>query len=80
MLDGMPAGAVLVSHSPPKGLGDLTSGGQHVGSEAVREAIAAKRPPLVVCGHIHDSWGFDQTEGGTWVVNVGPGGKVVEVA
>lgn len=79
LLEGMPVGAVLVSHSPPRGLGDATSAGQHVGSEAVLEAIGDKRPPLVVCGHVHDSWGFDASEGPTRVVNVGPGGMVVHL-
>ncbi len=79
LLETCPPNAVLVSHSPPKGLGDRTSMGVHVGSDAVLETIHAKHPRLVVCGHIHDSWGFDETVDGTRVINAGPRGVVVEL-
>ena len=79
MLESCPEGAVLVSHSPPKGHGDRTSRGEHCGSEAVLEAIESKRPRLVVCGHIHDSWGHDEMVGSTRVINAGPRGVVVEI-
>lgn len=79
LLEACPPGAVLVSHSPPRGLGDRTSTGASVGSEAVREVIAEKRPRLVVCGHIHDSIGFDETSDGTRVINAGPQGVDVEL-
>ncbi len=79
LLGACPANAVLVSHSPPKGLGDLTSVGVHVGSLAVLETISERKPRLIVCGHIHDSWGFDQIEGDTRVINAGPRAVVVEL-
>jgi Icc-related predicted phosphoesterase len=69
-----PAGAVLVSHSPPKGVLDRTSRGASVGSVAVREAIERTSPRLVVCGHIHDSAGRAERLGATVVVNAGPEG------
>ncbi len=78
LLAPCPEGAVLVSHSPPHGLVD-TSGGQHLGSRAVRSAIDRLEPPLVVCGHIHESWGQQVTVNGTLVVNAGPGGTLVTV-
>ena len=43
-LAGCPEGAVLVVHSPPKGHCDESSSGDHLGSEAILEAIEAKRP------------------------------------
>jgi Icc-related predicted phosphoesterase len=72
MLANCPDGAVLVVHSPPHGFGDRTSAGQHVGSRAILEAVEAKRPKLVLCGHIHDSWGARETVGDTPVANLGP--------
>jgi Icc-related predicted phosphoesterase len=74
LLAGCPAGCVLISHSPPKGAVDVSSQGQSLGSQAVREAILQSRPSLVVCGHIHDSAGQRATVGTTPVVNAGPDG------
>lgn len=73
-----PQGCVLVVHSPPKGYVD-EAGGRHMGSEAILAAIEAKRPQLVVCGHIHESWGREATIGSTPVVNLGPEGRFFEV-
>ncbi len=80
MLAGCDAADVLVTHSPPKGVADVTSGGQSVGSEAIRDAIARIAPKLAVCGHIHDSWGAEGMIGGTRVVNLGPVPNRFEVA
>ena len=74
LLAGCPPGAVLVSHSPPKGAVDISSNGQSLGSTAVRDAIISKSPLLVVCGHIHYSSGKHETIGDTPVVNAGPRG------
>lgn len=73
-LGGCPEGAVLLLHSPPKGHVD---GG--LGSEAILAAIESKRPPLAVCGHIHQCWGQESRIGPTRVVNLGPGGTLLEV-
>ena len=79
MLARCPTRAVLVSHSPPKGILDRSSSGTSLGSVAVREAIDSLRPRLVVCGHIHASVGRVVMESGVVVVNAGPGGVVVEI-
>lgn len=63
---------ILVLHSPPKGVADLTSSDLSVGSTAIRDAIARIQPKLAVCGHIHDSWGKTGRIGGTQVANLGP--------
>jgi Icc-related predicted phosphoesterase len=74
LLERCPAGCVLVSHSPPKGAADVSSRGQSIGSTAVRDAVLAKRPVLVVCGHVHASAGQRATIGPVPVVNAGPAG------
>lgn len=74
LLQGCPAGGVLVSHSPPKGLVDVGSNGQNLGSTAVRQIIEQRTPRLVVCGHIHHSAGQSQTLGDTTIINAGPEG------
>lgn len=72
MLAGMGKVDVLVTHSPPKGTGDVTSRGASVGSTAIRQAIMSHQPRLAVCGHIHDSWGARGRIGATEVANLGP--------
>lgn len=78
-LAGCPEGAVLVVHSPPKGHCDQSSAGDHLGSEAILAAIEEKRPPLAVCGHIHESWGAESEIGPTRVINLGPRGTALEL-
>ncbi len=65
---------ILISHSPPKGVVDVTAQGVSLGSRAVLDAIHRAQPPLVVCGHIHDSWGQRAMVGNSCVVNLGPVG------
>jgi Icc-related predicted phosphoesterase len=76
LLADAPSGGILVSHSPPKGAVDRDSSGRSLGSTAVRSAIEAKQPALVVCGHIHGSAGQSARIGETVVINAGPDGQV----
>lgn len=78
-LADLPEGAVLVVHSPPKGLCDTTADGMHLGSSAILAAIAAKQPKLAVCGHIHEAWGQSAHTGETEVVNLGPTGHYFDI-
>jgi len=71
-------GHVLVSHSPPFGCLDSLSGGEHVGSRAVRSCIDETRPLFVVCGHIHEHAGRQGEIDGIPVVNAGPRGVEFE--
>ncbi|MEO0751840.1 MAG: metallophosphoesterase family protein [Pseudomonadota bacterium] len=70
---------LLVFHSPPKGIADVTGTGVSVGSTAIRDAIARVQPQLAVCGHIHDAWGERGHIGETEVVNLGPSVNLFEV-
>ena len=79
LLRDCPAGGVLISHSPPRGILDLSSDGRNLGSQAVRETIDDKGPKLVVCGHIHGSAGLTERIGETTVINAGPQGIIWEV-
>ena len=42
-------------------------------------AIEEKRPRLVVCGHIHESWGCEGEIGSTPIRNLGPTGTWIEL-
>jgi uncharacterized protein len=72
LLADCPDGAVMALHSPPKGHVD-----DGLGSEAILRAIEEKRPPLAVCGHIHQCWGRESVVGETRVVNLGPEGTLL---
>ncbi len=76
LLRECPAGGVLISHSPPAGVLDLSSDGRRLGSQAVRETILIESPDLVVCGHIHGSAGQIDRIGETTVINAGPQGII----
>ena len=80
LLANCPVGGVLVSHSPPKGVVDIASSGQSLGSVAVRETILARSPQLVVCGHIHESWEKTESLQATTVMNAGPRGRLVDLS
>ena len=79
MLAGCPEGTVLVLHSPPRDHCDSAGDDTHFGSPALLRAIEDKRPRLVVCGHIHESWGCESEVGSTPVRNLGPKGTWLEV-
>ena len=79
MLEPCPEGAVLIVHSPPLGHCDVSGDGRHLGSEAILHAIEAKRPPLALCGHIHESWGEEARIGPTRVLNLGPRGATIDL-
>lgn len=74
LLEPCPAGCVLVSHSPPRGVLDGSSQGRSLGSTAVLQIIRSRQPRLVVCGHIHEDAGRVLVSGGTPVLNAGPNG------
>ncbi|GIW85762.1 MAG: serine/threonine protein phosphatase [Isosphaeraceae bacterium] len=74
LLAACPPRAVLIAHSPPRGVVDRDSSGRSLGSVAVRAAIERSAPRLVVCGHIHASGGQFELVGQTPVVNAGPAG------
>ena len=78
MLAACPDRGVLVVHSPARGHLDAMNG-EHLGSEAILRAIEAKRTRLAVCGHIHDCWGQESAIGPTRVLNLGPGGTLIDL-
>lgn len=67
---------ILVCHGPFYKTADLCepgsfSAGEHVGSRTMLRVLTEmkKRPSHFVCGHIHDCYGFHQTDLGITVVN-----------
>ena len=79
LLSDLPEGTILISHSPPYGVLDVSSGGQHFGSKSVRDTIINKKPKLVVCGHVHESGGKKANLEKSIVINAGPEGILYEL-
>ena len=76
LLKGCPPDGVLISHSPPKGILDLSSDGRRLGSTALRDTIISKNPLLVICGHIHAGAGQIDRFGESTIINAGPEGII----
>ncbi|MBI2176519.1 metallophosphoesterase family protein [Candidatus Woesearchaeota archaeon] len=49
------------------------------GSTGVTKAIELLRPDLLLCSHVHEASGLEETIGGTRIVNVSKVGKIIEV-
>ncbi|HIJ70951.1 MAG TPA: hypothetical protein HPP87_06265 [Planctomycetes bacterium] len=62
---------VLVTHEPPADTAIDLSGGEHIGSPALRSFIEKNPPLLAVSGHTHQAPGIDHI-GRTTLVNPGP--------
>jgi Icc-related predicted phosphoesterase len=78
-LTDCPPGGVLLVHSPPYGHVDSSSTGGHLGSRAILAAIERSEPRLTLCGHIHESWGEESAVGPTRIINLGPGGHLIDL-
>lgn len=59
---------VLIVHGPPLGRGDQLRTGKRVGCHDLLNAVRAKRPRLVVSGHIHEGYGCS-SDGTTVFIN-----------
>ena len=66
--DRIPEGTqILICHSPPRGILDANTAGEHCGSAALLDAVYRVRPKLVVFGHIHEAYGMLVKDGMTFV-------------
>lgn len=61
---------LLAVHDPPNGTTCDVVGGNHVGSQAVRDFILEMQPDVCLCGHIHEAVGTDIL-GRTTIINPG---------
>jgi predicted phosphohydrolase len=58
---------VLITHGPPLGGLDQNAKGEHLGDEALAEAVRRVRPRLHIFGHIHEGYGRTKWDGVTLV-------------
>jgi Icc-related predicted phosphoesterase len=56
--DAIPSGIdLLITHGPPRGLGDRMVLGPHVGCDDLRARVLVLAPRAHVFGHIHEAFG-----------------------
>lgn len=62
---------VLVTHTPPRSHCDQKPDGTFFGCNALREAMSRTRPPLAVCGHVHEGRGYERVCWGSALIGSG---------
>ena len=63
---------VLALHCPPRDTNcDMIGDGTHVGSTSVRKIAEKFQPDLLLCSHVHESGGNEDTIGKTRIANIG---------
>jgi uncharacterized protein len=79
-LRGRATPAVVLSHAPPKGVGDSQEDSYHEGFSAYRWLLDRSRPPLWLHGHVHPASveGWRVEHDGSQVINV-TGAVLVEL-
>jgi Icc-related predicted phosphoesterase len=60
---------LLITHGPPLGVLDKTVSGDHVGCQDLLSAINDLKLKYHVFGHIHESYGIHESQGGTCSIN-----------
>lgn len=58
---------IMVTHTPPLGMNDLSRIGHHMGSRRLLEVAQEFRPVLCLSGHVHESRGKMHADGTTYV-------------
>lgn len=51
---------IIVTHTPPRSHCDQKPDAQSVGCDALYQAMSRIRPPLAICGHVHEGRGYDR--------------------
>ena len=70
---------IMVTHTPPYDTNLDELGWTKAGSIGVRKVIEKIKPDFCLCGHIHETFGFEDKIGKTRVINVGREGMIIEV-
>ncbi|KAJ5085452.1 hypothetical protein N7532_010223 [Penicillium argentinense] len=55
-----PDADLIVTHTPPRSHCDKKPDGTSVGCDALRQTLSRIRPPLAICGHVHEGRGYER--------------------
>lgn len=70
---------IMVTHIHPAGSKMEFMSKIVPGSAGVRKAMDVLKPDILICGHVHEAAGLEETIGKTKVFNVAKVGKIIEV-
>ena len=60
---------IFVSHSQPYNMLDRAHHGKLIGSKAIAEMVAERKPKFHLFGHVHESWGVrDNSVNGSYIL------------
>ncbi len=70
---------IMVTHTPPYDTNLDELGWTKAGSISIRKMIERIQPDFCLCGHIHETFGFEDKIGKTKIINVGRTGKMIKI-
>ncbi|MBU0471342.1 MAG: metallophosphoesterase [Nanoarchaeota archaeon] len=70
---------ILITHGPPYGTKTDKIGMGYVGNKSFTKFIKEAQPEIVICGHIHETFGKRDNIGKSKVINPGPEGEIIEL-
>lgn len=70
---------ILVTHVHPSGSLMEKFTNIFPGSDGVKKAIDTFKPDILLCSHVHEAEGIEEMIGKTKVINVGKGGKIIDI-
>ena len=70
---------IMVTHVHPTGSKMEKFTKFFPGSTGVENAINAFKPDILLCSHVHEAEGIEETIGNTKVINVGKSGKIINL-
>ncbi len=70
---------ILLTHEPPYYTKIDNLGWTRAGSKRLRELIESYKPDIVLCGHIHETFGLTDYIDNTKIINAGRKGVILEI-
>lgn len=70
---------VMMFHGPAYGTAPDTKYNEHVGNKDFTQFCKKNKITLVISGHIHETFGAEETIEGTTYLNPGPKGKIINL-
>lgn len=70
---------IMMTHVHPSGSKMELLSNFVKGSTGVMEAIKQFKPDILLCSHVHEAEGLEEQIGTTLVINVGTGGKILDL-
>ena len=70
---------IMVTHVHPKGTLMEKFTNIFPGSKGIRKAVDKLKPDLLLCSHVHEAEGIEESIGKTKIINVGKKGKIIHI-